>query len=86
MSKDWYIDDRDIAFGDKGKPITIGGHLGPETRFFHYGRNGNLFLHDSVNPLIPSWVCQQTNPDECAVSPYVALRSTHGRQEHTTWY
>ena len=35
--------------------ITVGGHLGPQTRFFHYGRNGNLFLHDSLDLAAPWW-------------------------------
>jgi DNA-binding NtrC family response regulator len=49
MSKGQYTDDRDIAIGDQGRPISIGGHLDPQTQFFNYDRNRNLFLHDSFD-------------------------------------
>ena len=38
-----------------GRGIVVGGHTGPDARFFHRNRNGNIILHDSFDLTDSSW-------------------------------
>lgn len=43
------------SLSSKGMPLRIGGHLGPMTRYCHYGANGDLVLAESFDAEDPWW-------------------------------